>query len=126
MCSARSPRARTGICPCKCGGPPATTRSAHAGRSAWRSINPRPGFWPAGSPRRRWTTRGCTGCTMDPEPPRQIIAAVEERRGEIVAFLQRLVQFDSVTGNETDIQAFIAEHLNGLALRVDRFDTDPD
>ena len=63
---------------------------------------------------------------MDPDTPRQIIAAVEERRGEIVAFLQRLVQFDSVTGNETEIQAFIADHLNGLGLRVDRFDTDPD
>ncbi|HET9002295.1 MAG TPA: ArgE/DapE family deacylase [bacterium] len=63
---------------------------------------------------------------MDPETPRQIIAAVEERRGETVAFLQRLVQFDSVTGNETEIQAFIADHLKELGLRVDRFDTDPD
>jgi acetylornithine deacetylase len=50
---------------------------------------------------------------------------VEERRGEVVAFLQRLIQYDSVTGNETEVQAFIAAHLEGLALEVDQFDADP-
>ncbi|HLW60188.1 MAG TPA: ArgE/DapE family deacylase [bacterium] len=63
---------------------------------------------------------------MTPKTHSQIIAAVEERRDEVVAFLQRLVQYDSVTGNEAAIQNFVAEHLRGLALTVDQFDTDPE
>ncbi len=62
---------------------------------------------------------------MDPEAGSRILGAVEERRGEVIAFLQRLIQYDSVTGNETEIQAFIAAHLEGLALEVDQFDADP-
>jgi acetylornithine deacetylase len=63
---------------------------------------------------------------MDPERQRQIVGAVEERRDDVVSFLQRLIQFDSVTGNETEIQAFIADYLTELALEVDAFDADPD
>ncbi len=37
---------------------------------------------------------------MDPEIQTRILAAVEQRRGEVVAFLQRLIRFDSVTGGE--------------------------
>jgi acetylornithine deacetylase len=62
----------------------------------------------------------------DLETHSRIIAAVEERRGEVVAFLQRLIQFDSVTGNETEIQGFVAERLDAVGLEVDRFDSDPD
>jgi len=63
---------------------------------------------------------------MDAETQRQIIAAVEARRGEVVSLLQRLVQVESVTGNETEIQAFIAATLREMALEVDEFDADPD
>ncbi|HVI85536.1 MAG TPA: acetylornithine deacetylase, partial [bacterium] len=63
---------------------------------------------------------------MDAEAQRQIIAAVEARRDNVVSLLQRLVQVDSVTGNETEIQAFIAATLREMALEVDEFDADPD
>src|ERR1700730_2559681 len=63
---------------------------------------------------------------MDPETRSRIIAAVEDQRGEVVAFLQRLIQFDSVTGNETAVQAFMASRLTDLGLEVDQFDSDPE
>jgi acetylornithine deacetylase len=63
---------------------------------------------------------------MDPATHSRITAAVEERQGEVVAFLQRLIEFHSVTGTETAIQTFIAAHLKELGLRVDQFDADPD
>lgn len=51
----------------------------------------------------------------------RIINAVNDEREEIVSFLQRLVQFDSVTGNEGDIQAFIAATFGEMKLEVDQF-----
>ncbi len=51
---------------------------------------------------------------------------MDDRRDEVVGFLQRLVQFDSVTGKEAGIQAFIVQTLTGLDLTVDQFDTDPE
>ena len=63
---------------------------------------------------------------MDPATRSRITAAVEERQGEVVAFLQRLIQFHSVTGTETAIQTFVAAHLQELGLQVDQFDADPD
>lgn len=62
---------------------------------------------------------------MEPEIRTQILATVEERRHEVVAFLQRLIRFDSVTGREAEIQGFVAETLRGLDLEVDQFDADP-
>lgn len=53
------------------------------------------------------------------------MAAVEDRRDAIVEFLQRLVRFDSVTGREAPIQAFVAGWLRELGLVVDEFDVDP-
>lgn len=63
---------------------------------------------------------------MDAEARNRIVAAVDERRRDVVAFLQRLVQFDSVTGNEAGVQAFIADTLARFPVRVDRFDADAD
>jgi acetylornithine deacetylase len=63
---------------------------------------------------------------MDPATHSRITAAVEERQGEVVAFLQRLIRFQSVTGAETEIQTFIAAHVKALGLQVDQFDADPD
>ena len=56
----------------------------------------------------------------------QIVATVEECRDEIIAFLQKLVQFNSVTGNEGEIQAFVAQTLDDMALEIDQFEPDPD
>ena len=51
----------------------------------------------------------------------RILRAVDERAPEIVAFLRRLVQFDSETGKEGPIQGFIAETLRGMGLEVDQW-----
>lgn len=56
----------------------------------------------------------------------QIITAIDESQDEIVAFLQRLLQFDSVTGNESKIQAFIVETLEDMSLEIDSFEPDPE
>ena len=63
---------------------------------------------------------------MDPKTKATIIAAVEDRRDEVVAFLQRLIQYNSVTGNEAGIQAFLAQHLEALRFAVDQFEPDAD
>ncbi len=62
---------------------------------------------------------------MDDLTESRIIEAVAERSEEIVAFLQQLVCCESVTGNESKIQEFIAETLGGMGLTVDCFDTEP-
>lgn len=56
----------------------------------------------------------------------QILEAVESRRTEILVFLQKLIQHESVTGKETEIQSFIAGHLTRLGMEVDRFEPDPE
>jgi len=63
---------------------------------------------------------------MNTNSHEQIIEAVENCRPEIVAFLQRLVQFDSVTGHEGHIQDFVARTLREINLEVDQFDVDAD
>ncbi len=63
---------------------------------------------------------------MDPKSGAEIIAAVEDRRDEVVAFLQSLIQYDSVTGNESGIQAFIAQTLRAMGLTVEQFEPDAD
>ncbi|MBI4456650.1 MAG: ArgE/DapE family deacylase [Acidobacteria bacterium] len=62
---------------------------------------------------------------MDPKTRTEILAAVEARQDEVVTFLQSLIQHDSVTGNESSIQASIARTLDGLGLTVDQFEPDP-
>jgi acetylornithine deacetylase len=54
----------------------------------------------------------------------EIITSVEKSHDEIVSFLQELIKINSVTGNEGEIQAFIASTLNKMGLEVDRFDPD--
>lgn len=54
----------------------------------------------------------------------QIVSAVDERRDSIISFLQSLIQFDSETGKEADIQKFISNTLKEMGLDVDEFDPD--
>jgi acetylornithine deacetylase len=63
---------------------------------------------------------------MNEQTRTQIIAAVDERRDEVVNFLKNLIQYDSVTGNEGDIQTFIADTLRHMKLEVDVFEPDPE
>jgi acetylornithine deacetylase len=63
---------------------------------------------------------------MDMKIRSKIVDAIECRRDEVVGFLQRLIQFDSVTGNEGEIQKFIAETFRGMGLTVDELEIDPE
>ena len=56
----------------------------------------------------------------------QITAAIEADRDGIIAFLTKLVRFSSVTGNEGEIQGFVAETLQEMGLTIDQFDVNPD
>ncbi len=56
----------------------------------------------------------------------RIIAAIAENEEHIVSFLRRLVQFESVTGNEGEIQAFMADTFKEMGLEVDEFEPDPE
>jgi acetylornithine deacetylase len=51
----------------------------------------------------------------------KILHAVDAKTTEIACFLQRLIQFDSETGKEGPIQAFIAESLDKMGLEVDQW-----
>ncbi len=61
---------------------------------------------------------------VDPIICGKIIAAVDGRRDRIVSFLRELIRFNSETGREGPIQAFIARTLGDLGLSVDVFEPD--
>jgi len=63
---------------------------------------------------------------MDDQDRKRIIETVDKERGAVVEFLQKLIQHDSVTGNEAAVQDFIADYLAGLGLEIDRFEPDQD
>jgi acetylornithine deacetylase len=54
----------------------------------------------------------------------RILDAVAARQHEIVAFLQRLIQIESVTGHEGTVQVYLASELQRMGLRVDQFEPD--
>ena len=54
----------------------------------------------------------------------EIDRAVEERRDEVIALIQRLVRIPSLTGNEEPIQAAVAEVMRSLNLEVDVWEPD--
>ncbi len=51
----------------------------------------------------------------------RILRAVDAQTQEIAGYLRRLIQFDSETGKEGPIQAFIVETLQGMGLEVDQW-----
>jgi len=51
---------------------------------------------------------------------------VERRRDEIIGFLRELVKRPSLTGNEKEIQEFIAGQLEKMDLQIDMWDLDVD
>jgi acetylornithine deacetylase len=63
---------------------------------------------------------------MDQKTKGKITAAVDERRQSVIEFLGKLIRFNSVTGSEAEIQAFLAGHLRSLGLEVDEFEPDPE
>lgn len=58
--------------------------------------------------------------------PEQVLAAIDQAQDEITAYLQKLISFQSVTGQEGEIQAFAAEYMKKLGLEVDVFEPDVD
>jgi acetylornithine deacetylase/succinyl-diaminopimelate desuccinylase-like protein len=48
---------------------------------------------------------------MRPEIERQVLNSIDQRRDAIIAFLQELISFPSVTGDELEIQRFLARKL---------------
>ncbi len=53
-----------------------------------------------------------------------VLKLIDERRDGIVEFLKRLLSFPSVTGEELEIQRFIANKLKTLGLDVDMWEPD--
>jgi acetylornithine deacetylase len=60
----------------------------------------------------------------EPLLKQKIIEQIDGRRDEIITFLKKLVTFDSVTGNELEIQEFIARTLKHMGLEVDMWEPD--
>lgn len=74
------------------------------------------------------TSGAATGGGTDPgraERVRRILAEVDARRDDQVAFLQELVRTPSVTGAEGDVQAVVAAQMRGLGLETEVWEPDP-
>src|SRR4030067_57731 len=61
---------------------------------------------------------------MKPEIEEKVLELIEKRRNEIIAFLRDLISFPSVTGEELQIQRFIAQKLATMGLQVDIWEPD--
>ncbi|MEM2034674.1 MAG: hypothetical protein QXL42_00845, partial [Candidatus Caldarchaeum sp.] len=49
-----------------------------------------------------------------------VLSSVDKHRGELVEFLRKVISIPSVTGQEGEVQAYIADYLRDrLGLRVD-------
>ena len=56
---------------------------------------------------------------MKTDMEEKVLKFIDERQDEIVEFLRKLISFPSVTGDETEIQQFIASKLESMGLTVD-------
>ncbi len=54
----------------------------------------------------------------------RILAAVDERREQIVRFARDILRINSETGREGEIQVFLADELRRIGLEVDVFEPD--
>ncbi|KAM9959859.1 hypothetical protein ACTFIR_000960 [Dictyostelium discoideum] len=54
----------------------------------------------------------------------KIIEAVDKLQNEAIEKLKQMVSFDSVLGNERDVQLYVEEVFKSLDLKVDRFEID--
>ena len=61
---------------------------------------------------------------MRPEIERQVLDSIDQRRDAIIAFLKELISFPSVTGDELEIQRFLACKLEMMGLQVDVWEPD--
>lgn len=56
----------------------------------------------------------------------ELCRRIDNESDRMVSFLQELVQTESVTGNEADVQRVVADKLSTLGLEVDTWEPDPD
>lgn len=61
---------------------------------------------------------------MDSEKGKKVLELIDERKEMIIEFLQKLVSFPSVTGEEWEIQNFVAGKLRDMGLEVDMWEPD--
>ncbi len=61
---------------------------------------------------------------MGSEKRERLLAEVDARRDKAVDMLQKLVRIPSVTGDEAEIQRFVADYLRGLSIEVDVWESD--
>jgi len=53
-----------------------------------------------------------------------VLNLIEKRRCDVIEFLEKLISFPSVTGDEAGIQKFIASRLESMGLTVDAWEPD--
>ena len=61
---------------------------------------------------------------MKSDHEKLVLEEIEQSKDEIIEFLRQLVSFPSVTGDEWEIQNFIAGKLRGMGLEVDMWEPD--
>ncbi len=61
---------------------------------------------------------------MQPNKEQRVLKLIDERKGEIIEFLKRLISFPSVTGEELEVQKFLASKLQSMGLQVDMWEPD--
>jgi acetylornithine deacetylase len=61
---------------------------------------------------------------MKPEMEKKVLELIKKRRTEIITFLKELISFSSVTGEELQIQRFVARKLETMGLQVDMWEPD--
>jgi acetylornithine deacetylase len=61
---------------------------------------------------------------MSTDQKERVLALIDRKRDEIIQFLQKLVSYPSVTGDELQIQMFIAQTLKDMELEVDMWEPD--
>lgn len=62
--------------------------------------------------------------TMESNKEQRVIEFIEQRQDAVIEFLRKLVSFPSVTGEELEIQRFIANKLKSMGLEVDMWEPD--
>src|SRR5438445_10075654 len=53
----------------------------------------------------------------------KVLQTIDENRQNAIAFLQKMIGIPSVTGDEANIQKFLASYLQGIGLKVDLWET---
>ncbi len=58
------------------------------------------------------------------EQRQKLLAEVDARQQQAIEFLRRIISIPSVTGDEGEIQRFMADYLRKLGLHVDVWESD--